>query len=64
MKQEAIQQQMEGYCKDCNKIVQWIKHADFNYYVCGTVGCNNRSKDPLKLKSPDVEKPEHYFSYV
>jgi len=63
--QEAIQQPMiEGYCKHCKKNVKWIKHADFDYYVCGTVGCNNRDKNPSQLKSPEINKPQHYFTYV
>lgn len=50
------QEMVEGYCKHCKRIVQWVKHTNFPYYVCGTQGCYGRSKDPKNEKQPELKK--------
>jgi hypothetical protein len=51
---------VKGYCSNCKKIVEWIKHADLDYYVCTIQGCNKRSKDPKKEKQPEINKNYYY----
>jgi len=53
-----------GYCKNCRKITQWIKHCDFDYYLCATRGCFTQSKNPEKEELPKIEKSNHYFAYA
>lgn len=62
--EEVDNQQMEkfGYCKQCKRVVQWVKHANFNYYVCGTEGCYNRSEDPDEEEEPTI-KPQYFHHY-
>lgn len=48
-------EKMIGYCKNCGREVQWVKHADFDYYICSSVGCFARSENPLKNKPKKID---------
>jgi len=59
MKKQKPQKHEQGWCKYCKRITMFVTHADLNYWVCQTPGCNRREDELQK----EPKKPILYESW-